>query len=95
MRKSTWLLSAGLFALSTPAYAQQADPDPGAPAESPVEAAATDDSDVIVVTAQGRQQVLQDVPIAVTAVNSESLKNSGATDIRHLRRLRRSDHRQL
>jgi len=88
MRKSMWLLSAGLFAISTPAFAQDADPGPTPATESPTEAAAVeDDSDVIVVTAQGRQQVLQDVPIAVTAVNAESMKNSGATDIRALNQL--------
>ncbi|WP_423142918.1 TonB-dependent receptor [Parablastomonas sp. CN1-191] len=38
----------------------------------------------IVVTAQGRSQVLSDVPVAISAVNSETLKNSGANDIRQL-----------
>jgi iron complex outermembrane receptor protein len=95
MRKSMWLLSAGVFAISTPAYAQDSQPpaaDAGTPAvESPTEAASTeevtDDSDVIVVTAQGRAQVLQDVPIAVTAVNADAMANSGATDIRALNQL--------
>ena len=90
MRKSIWLVSAGLFAISTPAFAQDADPAPAPPAESPTEAAAVEEppeGDVIVVTAQGRQQILQDVPIAVTAVNAESMKNSGATDIRQLNQL--------
>ena len=87
MRKSMWLLSAGLVAISTPAFAQDADPGPTPPTASPTEAAAVDDSDVIVVTAQGRNQVLQDVPIAVTAVGGEAMKNSGATDIRALNQL--------
>ncbi|WP_369815628.1 TonB-dependent receptor [Erythrobacter sp. CCH5-A1] len=39
---------------------------------------------VIIVTAQGRQQVLADVPVAISAVNSETLINSGANDIRQL-----------
>ena len=38
----------------------------------------------IVVTAQGRAQQLSDVPLSVTAVNSESLQLTGATDIRQL-----------
>jgi outer membrane receptor protein involved in Fe transport len=38
----------------------------------------------IVVTAQGRSQVLSDVPVAISAVNAETLKNSGANDIRQL-----------
>ena len=72
MRKSIWLLSAGWVAISMPAYAQDAAPAEAATqAESPTEAASTEDtSDVIVVTAQGRQQALLDVPIAVTAINS-------------------------
>ena len=38
----------------------------------------------IVVTAQGRQQLLTDVPIAVNVVSGEQLQNSGANDIREL-----------
>ena len=96
MRKSVWLLSAGLAALSCPAFAQdnQAGPQPTEP--SPTEqagttdaaqAAAEEDSGEIIVTAQGRRQVLQDVPIAVTAVGAEEMQNSGATDIRQLNQL--------
>jgi len=96
MRKSVWLLSAGLAAISCPAYAQdnQSTPQPTDP--SPTEqagttdaaqAAAEEDSGEIIVTAQGRRQVLQDVPIAVTAVGAEEMKNSGATDIRQLNQL--------
>ncbi|WP_395616013.1 TonB-dependent receptor [Sphingorhabdus sp.] len=38
----------------------------------------------IVVTAQGRSQLLSDVPVAISAVNAETLQNSGANDIRQL-----------
>jgi outer membrane receptor protein involved in Fe transport len=38
----------------------------------------------IVVTAQGRSEVLADVPIAVSAVTGESLELTGASDIRQL-----------
>jgi iron complex outermembrane recepter protein len=41
----------------------------------------------IVVTAQGRSQILADVPVAVSAVNAESLALSGANDIRQLNQL--------
>lgn len=41
----------------------------------------------IVVTAQGRAQALADVPVAVSAVNAESLALSGANDIRQLNQL--------
>ena len=100
MRKSFWLLSAGLVALSTPAYAQEVDTSgtqvPPTDATSAAAGAVTQDEpqtvsagdDVeIVVTAQGRVQVLQDVPIAVTAIGGEALRNSGATDIRQLNQL--------
>ncbi|MGP1284147.1 MAG: TonB-dependent receptor [Parasphingopyxis sp.] len=81
MRKSLLLATAGLAAIASPAVAQDT--------ETPTDVAqnaATDDN-VIVVIAQGREQRLQDVPIAVSAVNAESLQNSGANDIRQLNQL--------
>ena len=51
---------------------------------SATNAAAVDDDNVIVVTAQGRRQALADVPVAISAVNAETLQNSGANDIRQL-----------
>lgn len=77
MSKTFWLLSAGLTAFASPAFAQG-----GA---QPTQTAENDDA--IVVTAQGRRQILQDVPLAVSAVNQESLQNSGANDIRALNQL--------
>ena len=85
MSKSIWLLSAGLTALATPAYAQ-----PDQPATTPGTTAATptDNSQPeIVITAQGRRQLLQDVPLAVQAVGGDQLQNSGANDIRQLNQL--------
>ncbi|EMD82774.1 TonB-dependent receptor [Pacificimonas flava] len=41
-------------------------------------------ADTIVITAQGREQQLSDVPISVSAVSAEQLQNSGANDIREL-----------
>src|SRR5687768_1137079 len=97
-RKSVWLLSAGLFALSVPAQAQVAAPEePVEPSETSAteqaavepesQAAADADPDEIIITAQGRTQVLQDVPIAVTSVTGQAMENSGATDIRQLNQL--------
>ena len=40
--------------------------------------------DVITVTAQKREQGIQDVPVAVTAYNEELLTNAGVTDIKDL-----------
>jgi outer membrane receptor protein involved in Fe transport len=97
MRKSVWLVSAGLFALATPAYAQQTDtdgtaaqPTDGATAEAAAVAqdatrtTSQEDTSEIVVTATRRNEALSDVPLAVSAVTAETLKNSGATDIRAL-----------
>jgi outer membrane receptor protein involved in Fe transport len=100
MSKSYWLLSAGLMAVATPAFAAQPQsPQPDqqpSPTNSGTEQGAVQDGDAvvdnggapdIVVTAQGRRQVLQDVPLAVSAVSGETLQNSGATDIRQLNQL--------
>ncbi|HYW15408.1 MAG TPA: TonB-dependent receptor [Allosphingosinicella sp.] len=101
MSKSFWLVSAGLCALTAaPAYAQDQTSPTGEPSPveeagevaadtdvAPADNAATDDDGDIVITAQGRTQVLQDVPIAVSAVSAESLQNSGASDIRQLNQL--------
>ncbi|MCR9267728.1 MAG: Plug domain-containing protein, partial [Alphaproteobacteria bacterium] len=40
--------------------------------------------DVITVTAQKREQGIQDVPVAVTAYNEELLTNAGVSDIKDL-----------
>jgi outer membrane receptor protein involved in Fe transport len=91
------MMSAGIAALTAaPAFAQNNTTPTGEP--SPVETAgevATDQDATptddfggdIVVTAQGRAQILQDVPLAVSAISAESLQNSGATDIRQLNQL--------
>ena len=100
MRKSAWLLSAGLFALTTPAFAQTshsntdtdkgtAQPTQGATAEG---AAVQDrarerqpiDTSDIVITATRRNQALSDVPMAVSAITAQQLEYTGATDIRQL-----------
>jgi outer membrane receptor protein involved in Fe transport len=102
MRKSAWLLSAGLFALATPAFAQTAqsntdtDKQTAQPTPGATEGAATQDqareqqpvdTGDIVITATRRNQALSDVPMAVSAVTAENLRNSGATDIRALNQL--------
>lgn len=49
---------------------------------SPAFAQEAADENEIVVTATGRAAVLQEVPIAVTALNTEQLDNAGVQDIR-------------
>ena len=77
IRKTVFGLSAATCALVMPTYAYAQD-ETGAADESAAEEVE------IVVTAQGRAQVLSDVPVAISAVNAETLQNSGANDIRQL-----------
>jgi iron complex outermembrane receptor protein len=79
MKLST-VLGAGVSAAAlllipvNPAFAQDA---------APVDDAAAEDGEIVVM-AQGRAQALADVPVAISAVNAETLQNSGANDIRQL-----------
>ena len=93
MRKSIWLLSAGLVAFSAPAFAQATTDQPSTPADAPLAAASVDtkaepaaakDDDAIIITATRRSEALSDVPLAVSAITGETLKNSGAVDLRGL-----------
>jgi iron complex outermembrane recepter protein len=64
--------------LAAPAHAQNQ------PAQTPAQAAPADEDrpgNVITVTAQFREQNLQDTPIAITAVNAEMLEARGQTNI--------------
>ena len=72
------LLGAGAAMIPQAAYAQDQSPD------GQLENADVEDNNVIIVTAQGRAQVLADVPVAVSAVSGETLQNSGTSDIREL-----------
>jgi iron complex outermembrane receptor protein len=47
----------------------------------------TTNSDEIVITATGRVAALQEVPIAVSAVSNEQIKNAGITDVRNLQQV--------
>ena len=76
LRSSALGVSLAVTAVSAPVFAQDANDTGADSADAP-----------IVVTAQGRAQVLADVPVAVSAVTAESLQNSGANDIRQLNQL--------
>ncbi|WP_250893839.1 TonB-dependent receptor [Croceibacterium selenioxidans] len=67
------LLAGTSLAAVTPAAAQD---EPGA-----AEAPASGNSNVIIVTAQKREQNLQDVPIAITALGNEQLSNLQVSNI--------------
>lgn len=73
LRTSALGVSLAVAAVSAPAFAQDA-----------ADTATDDGNSDIVVTAQGRAQRLADVPVAISAVNAETLQNSGANDIRQL-----------
>ena len=60
---------------------------PANPTRAERTAARGDEQGEIIVTATRRSQVLSDVPIAVSAVSAEQLKNSGGSDIRQLNQL--------
>ena len=49
-----------------------------------IDNADVDTGPVIIVRAQGREQALTDVPVAVSAISGEVLEKSGVTDIRDL-----------
>ncbi|MCR2832528.1 TonB-dependent receptor [Parerythrobacter lacustris] len=68
------LLGAGMMLAPHTAYAQ----------DETAEGAEEFDDGIIIVTAQGREQSLADVPVAISAVSGETLQNSGASDIRQL-----------
>lgn len=67
------LAGASLVALVTPAWAQDAPPEQGAP-EAPSDEGLAADSDEIVVTARRRQESVQDVPQVVNAVTAEAIE---------------------
>jgi iron complex outermembrane receptor protein len=73
--------AAALF--TTPATAQEnANTDPATPANAQTQGQAAEASDqAIVVTARRRNELLLDVPIAVTAYSGEQLNRQGALDI--------------
>ena len=67
-------------ALSSPAFAQDDDTTTGT-VEEQAEETRDGRTDEIIVTAQFREQRLQDTPIAITAVNAEMLEARGQSDV--------------
>ncbi len=78
-------LAAGLLAVPTVAQAQAQDDVVVAEEDDDlIDNADVVDGNVIIVRAQGRDQVLADVPVAVSAVSGELLEKSGVSDIRDM-----------
>jgi iron complex outermembrane recepter protein len=69
MRCAQWLLGGGLLGMATSLHAQAAPEPAGAPLYDP----APDDAGVIIVTAQKRSENIQNVPLSITAFDTESL----------------------
>jgi iron complex outermembrane receptor protein len=77
--------SAAALAYAAPAYAQDNPAAPPPPADQQTKAQAPQASDTtIVVTARRRNEVLLNVPIAVTAYSGEQLSRSGSLDLTDL-----------
>ncbi len=68
----TLLSCAALLVIAAPAFAQGT-PDTG--------------RDVVIITAQKREENIQEVPIAVTAIGGQMLQDLGVTDVRNLNAL--------
>jgi iron complex outermembrane recepter protein len=75
--KALLTVSVAAIAMTAPAAAYAQD-------EAQAEETDTTGDEGILVIAQGREQSLADVPLAVSAVSAETLQNSGANDIRQL-----------
>jgi iron complex outermembrane recepter protein len=82
----TFIIARTVLALSTATAALSMPTMAWAQDEAQAEEEAAGQGDII-VTATRRTEALADVPLAVSAVNSESLQNSGANDIRQLNQL--------
>jgi len=77
---STAAIAVGLLS-TAPAHAQTSEVSIGDPASAED---ASDEANVIIVTAQKREQNVQDVPIAISAVGKQFLESRGVTSIDNL-----------
>lgn len=74
--------------IATPAFAQDAPATPApTAAQDDTQASDYDSANAIVVTATRRNETVQNVPLAITAVPAELLKDAGVRDIRDLEQL--------
>lgn len=79
------VLVIALASASSLAQAQDgAQPAPGGAADEAVKAASAQNSDEIVVTAQRREQRLQDVPVSVSVVSGAALEKAGIRNLQEV-----------
>jgi iron complex outermembrane receptor protein len=88
MKKSLWMISSALAAMAAPVLAQDVETATGAngPQGDQVQNTEPYAADII-VTATRRTEALSEVPLAVSAVTGDRLRDSGAFDIRQLSQL--------
>ncbi len=86
MRIWTLLVSSSLLAISTAAYAQSAPGQAGSPKPAPNTAADSGNIAEIVVTANRREERLQEVPVTVTVVGGEQLTRQNINTVEDLQR---------
>jgi outer membrane receptor protein involved in Fe transport len=82
--KSAALLGAAIALAPSAAFAQDSATTQTTDEATDQTAAQADDGQMIVVTAQGREQTLADVPVAVSAISGQLLEKAGTNDIREL-----------
>ena len=81
-QRTSCLLASSIIALAAaPAFAQAPAPEPQAEPASPAAAAAETSTSDIIVTAQGREQRLKDVPVSASVVTGATLERK---DLRSL-----------
>ncbi|MCX8478112.1 MAG: TonB-dependent receptor [Sphingomonas sp.] len=88
MKKLDLLAATALTLLmATPAFAQETATTTAAPAPDESQADDYQGANEIVVTATRRNETVQDVPIAITAIGPELLQNAGVENVRDLEQL--------
>ncbi len=87
--KATMLSTISLVSLGfgSAALAQEAPADDAAAATAEDTSADAVDDQEIVVTATGRPQIAQDIPVAVSVIGGQALENAGISDIRGIRQI--------
>lgn len=82
MKRNNWVWMSSMLAISGAATALWAMPAAAAETDAkPAAEAAVVDSGDIVVTARKREERLQDVPVAVSAIGGEALQQGGITQV--------------
>lgn len=79
--KSVFLGTSAVAIIAATIIPVQAQAQAQAPASAPTAADAEERSDEIIVTAQFREQRLQDTPLAITAVNAEMIEAKNQTNL--------------